>query len=506
MARRKKKGLAARRRRRRRVLICTPEITELPVGMGNAAQYIRAKGGGMGDISAGLIRYLFADGTFTLHVALPKYDHKIREYSHISNREMSLLVPLLQRHGVHLVADSAFSRLTGVYDDSDQHPRVHRALAFQRYIINQLLDEVRPDVVHCNDWMTGLVPAAAHERGIKSVFTLHNVFTEYDTPASIDRAGIDIRPFLDNLFFENFPHDTQHNWRTNRIDFTTSGLLAADVVNTVSETFLDEIVGGDHAELIPPAVREMIRRAHTEGRALGILNAPDDTVDPKVSQFVHNFDVDTVEEGKAINRETLQRELSLEADKNAPLFFWPSRLYLQKGPELLTAFARRFVDETGAQIAFIANGDSAVENSVRDLTRRCRGRIAFQPFDERLSELGKAAADFVLMPSRYEPCGLPQMEGPRFGTLPVARLTGGIRDTVQELDVDASKGNGFAFEDFTAEALAAAMHRAVEFRRQPDDVRLPQLKRIMRDSFTTYSLENTAKRYIEVYERLIDGA
>ena len=125
-------------RRQPRILICTPEITELPEGMGNAANYIQAKGGGLGDISAGLIRYLHKDKRFSLHVVIPKYDQKIRGQTKISSKELDVLAPLLDRKGIHLVRDSAFSNLKDVYDESENHPRIRRAEAFQRYIINQL--------------------------------------------------------------------------------------------------------------------------------------------------------------------------------------------------------------------------------------------------------------------------------------------------------------------------------------------------------------------------------
>ncbi|MEK7704616.1 MAG: glycogen/starch synthase [Myxococcota bacterium] len=493
-----------RRHRKPRILICTPEVTELPEGMGNAANYIRAKGGGLGDISAGLIRHLFEDGRFQLHVVLPKYDHKFRDLAHFGARELDLLVPLLSRKGVHLVSDSAFSYLEGVYDEDSAHPRVRRAQAFQRHIINQLLDELQPDLVHANDWMTGLIPAAARAKGIKSLFTLHNVFTEKETPRNLDRGGIDVRRFINLFYFERYPHDSLDTWENNRIDFLASGLMGADAVNTVSKTFLQEIVEGAFGDLIPDSVREVVREKYAEGRAFGIINAPNDTVDPRFARHSTPYDEDDVMEKKRLNKVMLQERMGLRAEPDAPLFFWPSRLYGQKGPELLAAVAPRLIASAGIQVAVVANGDAAIERAYRLLAVRSAGRFAIRPFTEDLSELAKAGADFVLMPSRYEPCGLPQMEGPRFGTLPVARLTGGLRDTVQELDIMQGTGNGFVFEPYTSSALELAMRRAVEFTALAPEHRHEIIRRVMRESHEHFNLNRTAKAYTEIYESLLE--
>jgi ADP-glucose type glycogen/starch synthase len=493
-------------RLRPRILICTPEITELPEGMGNAAQYVRAKGGGMGDISAALIRYLHEDGRFQLHVALPKYEGKFQGAHALGSRELDRLAPQLRSKGVHLIQDSAFSRLTDVYDEDPEYTRLRRAEALQRYMINHLLDLIRPDVVHCNDWMTGLVPAAAREKGFKSLFTLHNVFTERETPEKIDRGGIDVRRFFNHLYFEQFPGDFQRDWRWNRIDFTASGIHAADLVNTVSKTFLEEIVAGEFEHIIPPSIRHAIREKYAAGQACAILNAPSDTVDPARGTHSVPFDHTDVMDKKAVNKRAFQEKLGLAVEARAPLFLWPSRLYPQKGPELLLGIAERFIRRHGAQIALVASGDRAIERSFAFMAAASGGAIGWVPFREDLSELGKAGSDFVLMPSRYEPCGLPQMECPRFGTLPVARLTGGLRDTVTELDVEAGTGNGFVFEPHTPEALESAMERAVRWARLPEKQRQQDLSRVMRESFERFNLARMAREYIEIYESLISGS
>jgi starch synthase len=489
--------------RKPRILICTPEITELPEGMGNVAQNIRAKGGGLGDISAGLIQHLHTDARFELHVVLPRYDAKIRDLARITYKEIDAMGRVLGRQGVHLVTDSAFSSLTDVYGEQESNPRIRRAEAFQRYIINDLMPRLEPDVVHCNDWMTGLVPAAARAAGIKSLFTLHNVFTEHAPQADIDRSGIDVRRFAEYLYFRDYPSGTAENWRQNGVDFTATAIHAADIVNTVSPTFLEEMVSGQFDAIVPAGVAHAMREKHRAGRTLGILNAPGDSDDPRINPHVVPYDIDDVIEGKRTNKALFQKEMGLRAEPDAPLFFWPSRLYAQKGPELLAAIASAVARRHGLQIALVASGDRAVEAVFRRLAATSDGRIAHRPFREELSMRALAGSDFVLMPSLYEPCGLPQMMGPRFGTLAVARTTGGLKDTVEPLSADRTTGNGFVFGPHTASALSGAIAEAVRFYREPEDARRRALQRIMHESLERFTLANTARAYIDVYEKLI---
>jgi len=498
--------LNTRRRRRSRpcVLLCTPEITELPEGLGNAAQYIRVKGGGLGDISAGLIQYLHQDARFDLHVVLPRYDAKIRDLARITYREIDLLGRLLGRQGVHLVMDSAFTALTEVYGESEIHPSIRRAEAFQRTIINDLFVRLEPDIVHCNDWMTGLIPAAARAHGIKSLFTLHNVFTEMETPRDIDRSGIDVRRFREFLYYQSWPDDSLANWNFNKVDFTATGIHAADIVNTVSPAFLEEIVAGEFPDIIPMSVRHAVREKHAEQRALGILNAPGDAIDPRICPYITPYDIEDVMPQKRVNKERFQQDIGLRVETERPLFFWPSRLYAQKGPELLAAIASDCVQRHGAQIALVASGDRIFETTFRKLAAASNGQIAYHAFREELNLLGHAGSDFILMPSRYEPCGLPQMIGPRFGSLPVVRATGGLKDTVSPLDETYSSGNGFVFVPHTSAALAGAVADAVRFYREPEETRARTLQRVMSESIERHTLAATAKEYIKVYERLLE--
>jgi glycogen synthase len=355
--------------------------------------------------------------------------------------------------------------------------------------------------------MTGLIPAAARALGIKSLFTLHNVFTEWETPRDIDRSGIDVRRFREFLYYQSWPDDSLANWNFNKVDFTATGIHAADMVNTVSPTFLEEIVAGEFPDIIPGSVRHAVREKHAAGRALGVLNAPGDATDPRICPHITPYDIEDVMPKKRQNKERFQQDVGLRVDPERPLFFWPSRLYPQKGPELVAAIATECVARHGAQIALVASGDRVLETTFRKLAGASNGQIAYHPFREETNLLGHAGSDFVLMPSRYEPCGLPQMIGPRFGTLPVVRATGGLKDTVRSMSPDYASGNGFVFQPHTSAALAGAVTAAVEFYREPEATRRRAIQRVMSDALDRHTLANTAKDYIRIYERLLsEGA
>ncbi len=501
---------ASTKDKRPKILLCTPEITELPDGLGNAAHLISAKGGGLGDISASLVKYLNETGKYNIHIALPKYDKRIKDLYEISSQQIDRLAIILSGKGIHLVNDSAFSYLSNPYAENRIHSAKRRALALQREIINYLLDAIQPDVVHCNDWMTALVPSAAKAKGIKSVFTLHNIFTEKITLLDIELSGIRPMEFVENLYFEEFPENIRENWEkyfeTNPVDFTASAIFSSDYFNTVSQTFLKELVDDVFPQLVPRSIYRTISDKYHQGRAVGILNAPNDTVMPHILKNIENYTYENVEKIKPKNKERFQKEMGLEIRKDIPLFFWPNRLFYQKSPDLLVENAEYFIKKYSLQIAVVANGDTSIEKILQQLSQKLKGKLAYKPFNEELSTLGKAGADFILMPSRYEPCGLPQMEAPRLGTLPVVRATGGLKDTVTQLEPYKNKdgyGNGFLFEILDRIGFEYAVSEAIKFYNLPDDVKYRNIKRIMKESPEKFSMQKTAEKYMEIYDRLI---
>jgi len=489
-----------------RVLVVTPEVTYLPDRMGSLASFFTAKAGGLADVSAALVSALLDQGA-DVHVALPDYR------SIFSDR----LVPFLKEEinsiqrkmpddRVHLAEDRAFFYINRVYSKFGDE-NIKLALAFQREVINNIIPRVHPDLIHCNDWMTGLIPPVARRLRIPCLFTIHNIHTVKSTMAFIEDRGIDAASFWQHLYFINYSPSYETARDTNPVDFLTSGIFAAHFVNTVSPTFLLEIVDGEHHFVEAPIRRELANKYYA-GCAFGILNAPDPAFNPQTdTDLKQNYGPNNHAKAKRENKRFLQRNLGLIEDVNAPVFFWPSRLDpIQKGCQLLADIFYRMISawwDENLQVVFVANGD--YQRVFQDIVNQhgFHKRVAICDFSEQMEHLAYAASDFILMPSRFEPCGLPQMIAPLYGSLPVAHDTGGIHDTVRHLDVSANTGNGFLFKFFDSDGLFWAIEEAMNFFRRPASVKTKQIKRIMTESAATFTHEQTARQYIALYEKML---
>ncbi len=488
------------------VLIVTPEVTYLPSGMGNAANYLTAKAGGLADVSAALVTALLDQGA-DVHIALPDYRTLFNDhFSLLLNEEMRMIRKVLPQDRFHLAEDRAFFYQQNVYSNIEWE-NLKIALAFQREIINKIIPEVAPDLIHCNDWMTGLIPGAALHMGIPSLFTVHNIHTVKTNLATIEDRGIDAAEFWDHLFYEHPPAYYEETRDHNRVDFLASGLFAAHYVNTVSPTFLSEIVDGRHA-FVGESLRREFAGKLSAGCAGGILNSPDPSYNPATDTALKvNYNPMNHKDGKPKNKRHLQQALGLTANPNAPLFFWPHRLdNYQKGCQLLADILYTTVSRywgRNVQFVFVANGEYQEHFQNIASFHGLENRVAVRPFDEKLSRLAYAASDFVLMPSRFEPCGLPQMIGSIYGSLPVAHDTGGIHDTVDHINIKENKGNGFLFEIFDAKGLSWAINEAMKFFALPDSIRERQISRIMAQSLDRFNHTVTAGTYIRLYEKML---
>jgi ADP-glucose type glycogen/starch synthase len=408
---------------------------------------------------------------------------------------------------IHLAEDRAFYYRDTVYSNYHEDS-IKFALAFQREIINNIIPKVSPDLVHCNDWMTGLVPAAARRMGIPCLFTVHNIHTQKISLDYIEDRGIDSAEFWNSLYFQRQPVNYEESRSGNPVDMLTSGIFASHFINTVSPTFLDEIVKGFHS-FIPSNIQYEIACKQRSGCARGILNAPDETFLPESDVMIaakyshHNHAAKKIE-----NKVIFQRKTGLQVDPAAPIFFWPSRLDpVQKGCQLMTDILYRLVSDYGKdklQVAIVANG--AYERYFHEIVRfhNLHKRVAVCKFDESLSHLGYAASDFMLMPSKFEPCGLPQMISPIYGSLSVVHDTGGLHDTVEHLDMTNNTGNGFVFKSYDAQGLRWAIDQAMSFYQLPQEVKSVQISRVMQESRARFNHSVTAQEYIDIYEQMLE--
>ena len=355
--------------------------------------------------------------------------------------------------------------------------------------------------------MTGLIPAAARRMGIPCLFTVHNIHTQKATLDAIEDRGIDAAPFWQNLYFERPPYNYEESRSTNLVDQLASGIFAAHFINTVSPTFLREVVDGHHS-FVPANIRQEMANKYHSGCATGILNSPDEDCNPEIDQYLEiKYNADTHVHAKQVNKIAFQARTGLKVDQNAPLFFWPSRLDpVQKGCSLLSDIMYNVVHkywDAGLQIAIVANG--SFQKVFRDIVafHDFYERVTVCDFDEGLSHLAFAASDFILMPSLFEPCGLPQMTSQYYGSLPVVHDTGGLHDTVEHLNLIDHTGNGFRFENYDDGGLMWGMDEAMRFFRQPENVKEKEISRVMREAKQRFNHDVTAQAYIKIYETML---
>ncbi len=488
-----------------RILVVTPEVSYLPEHMAEMSSRINAKAGGLADVTAALVSAL-DNQKADVHVAIPDYQTIFNGESNAFSNQQRSFRRVKPDDRLHLAEDRIFYYLNSVYSDCGGiNTRI--SLAFQREVINNFIPRIAPDLIHCNDWMTGLIPAMARKMGIPCLFTIHNIHTVKTTLDFIEDRGIGAADFWDQLYYDYPPADYEAAKKNLPVNLLTSGVFAADYVNVVSPTFLKEIIEGRYSCVDHHLQRELTHK-YQAGCAFGILNAPDSTLDPQTDQSLFcTYDCDNFMEAKRKNKVALQKALGLIRDADAPLFFWPSRLDpYQKGCKLLSDILYQVVSSyynDNLQVVFVANGEyqDVFKKIVQfhDLGRR----VAVCDFSKDLERRGYAASDFILMPSIYEPCGLPQMVAVKYGSLPIVYDTGGLHDTIVHLDVENNSGNGFLFEICDSAGLFWAIDQAMAFYRLKEAHKIPQIRRIMREGKEKFNHENCVAQYIELYEKIL---
>jgi starch synthase len=347
------------------------------------------------------------------------------------------------------------------------------------------------NVVHVNDWPTALVPtylrALAEETpalaATRTVLTIHNVVHQGVFPK-------DVLPSI-GLGWEDFRVDGIEFY--GGINLLKQGLVTADAVTTVSPTYAREIQTAELGAKLDGVLRE-------RGEALvGITNGVDYAVwnpatDPAAAA---RFDAEDLT-NKARCKGALQKELGLPIEAHVPLVANVGRMVPQKGTDLVASMLPRLLRGTDAQVVIAGDGEATLVAAVEAAVAKSHGRAVFaRAASELLVHRIFAGADVVLVPSRYEPCGLVQLYAQRYGSLPVARATGGLVDTIVDCDAKLETGTGFLFEEATADALLGATERALAARAE---ARWPALvRRVMR---LDRGWERPARRYEQLYRSL----
>lgn len=346
-----------------------------------------------------------------------------------------------------------------------------------------------PDVIHCHDWTTGLVPVYLNttEYGTPlgraaSVFTIHNLMHQ----------GIFGREILD---FAGLPRDVfrpDNLESMGLVNMMKAGIYNSTKITTVSPHYASEIQGPEYGCGLNHVLK------YRAGDLIGIINGIDtDEWNPATDKHLPATFSARDLSGKAICKRKLQEKLGLEHKPDVPVFCAVARLFEQKGLDLLAEIVPWIMSEMKVQIALLGAGDGRLEQAFLDLQARYPGRVGVSiGYNNALAHLMEAGSDFFVMPSRFEPCGLNQMYSMAYGTLPIVRSTGGLVDTVEQYVEGRQRGTGFRFEEASAKALYYAIGWACStWYDRPEDYRMLQQNAMGRDLSWTYS----AQKYLDVY-------
>ncbi len=399
--------------------------------------------------------------------------------------------------GVYLIdAPHLYNRSGNPYHDENYHDYGdnYKRFALLGWVGAQLslgLDSWwRPDVVHSHDWHAGLAPAYMnlwHSQS-KSVFTIHNLAYQ----------GSFYQQHLHELGFPDYMFNVEGLELHGQISYLKAGLYYANAVTAVSPTYAKEITSPDFAY----GLAGLLQTLQHQGRLHGILNGVDDAIwNPATDEHIAARFKPKAMAGKKKNKAALQARFHLPDDPNALLFIMVTRLTAQKGVDLLVNAAQHIV-ENGGQLALLGSGAPDLEDSLRHLAATYPDNIAVEiGYDEPLSHLMMAGGDVILVPSRFEPCGLTQLYGLKYGTLPLVRATGGLADTVVNATPDnikARTATGFVFNQATAEDLSHAIGQAFNLW-----AKQTLWKRVRVDAMKQdFSWQLAAKGYLALYQSL----
>lgn len=483
----------ARKKNKQKILFAASECTPF------------VKTGGLADVAGALPPALAADG-YDVRVVLPCYKQIRRAYNDQMTHECDFPLRLgwrnqfcgiesVKRNGVtyYLIDNEYYFARDYIYGvfNCDEAER----FGFFSKAVLEMMDRLDffPDVLHLNDWQTGMSAALLKTQyacdpryaAVKALFTIHNLRFQ----------GVFERAFVDELLsLGAIAFDSDALEYCGNVSYMKGGLAFADAINTVSPTYAAEIQTSFFGETLDGLLRAR------SNCLFGILNGIDTKeYDPATDQSLPaNYSVGDMT-GKLLCKAALQKELGLADEPRTPLLAIVSRLTGQKGFDLVERVLFEMMDK-GVQLAVLGSGEAHYEGFFDWVQKRFPGRAATRiEYNEPLARRFYAGADIFLMPSLFEPCGLAQMIAMRYGTIPVVRETGGLKDSVKSYNKFEDTGTGFSFMNYNAHELLYTVQHAVDYYRGDPELWARLVRRAMEENFS-WSLR--AKDYEKLYKQL----
>lgn len=352
-----------------------------------------------------------------------------------------------------------------------------------------------PDLIHCNDWQTGLIPAY-----LKTTFKDDELFSKFKTLFTVHNLayqGIFPKSAFNKTGLPEELNSEKGLEIYGKLNFMKSGLIFADVINTVSETYANEIRTDEE---LGAGLKNVLAKRKND--LYGIVNGIDAKVwnPEKDKHLPKKFSLKNLA-NKAVNKQELAEKFGFEYDENIPIIGLISRLYDAKGLDLIN---KAFDDmmKLNIQMVLLGTGDKKYHNFFDKMSKKYPGKFAsYLGFNDELAHLIEGGSDLFLMPSRYEPCGLNQMYSLMYGTVPLVRETGGLADTVTKFDEKTEEGNGFVFKQYNAAAMLKELKRALKIFEDKK-----AWAKIMKNGMKSdFSWNSSAKKYIELYKTILNS-
>lgn len=461
------------------------------------------KSGGLADVLGSLPQALKDQGA-DVRVVLPKYQEMKAEWKDQLTQLDTLTIPLgwrqqyagieyLEYEGIpiYFIDNEYYFKRSNLYGYEDE---AERFVFFNRAVMEMVRTlEWKPEVLHCHDWQTGLIPLFLHTHykedpvfeGMKTVFTIHNLKYQGIFPQSVlhDLMDLDERLMtVDGIeFFGN-------------ISFMKGALNFSDTITTVSETYAEEIQTPYYGENLDEVLR---KHSH---RLTGIVNGINlqDYNPMKDESLAFPYRSSLIK--KAQNKMWLQEKLGLPVDQTIPVIGIVSRLVEQKGFDLIGRILDELLEQADVQIVLLGTGEHYYEQMFQWFEHKYPDKISANiTFSESLSRQVYAGSDLFLMPSRFEPCGIGQLLALRYLTVPIVRETGGLVDTVHPFNEVTGEGNGFSFTNFNAHDMLFTIRRAIDIYHDQATWK-GLIKNVMKSQ---YSWENSAKQYMDLYQSML---